>query len=89
MNTIEFISHLKSQVEVLKRNKKNIEQLREKILELDNNYKYIRKEKSENEYLFQDRLKKNEKTLVLKSKEIQNLKKNLLEKRKDVEKLDK
>lgn len=42
MNTNEFITHLKGQVEVLKKNKLVMEGLREKISELENNYKYLR-----------------------------------------------
>ena len=42
MNTNEFLMHLKGQVEVLKKNKLAMEGLREKIIELENNYKYLR-----------------------------------------------
>lgn len=42
MNTLEFITHLKGQVDILKRNKHHMESLREKITELENNYKYLR-----------------------------------------------
>lgn len=66
-----------------------MEQLKDKISELENNYKYLRQEKAENEALFEEKLRKNDKLIEAKGKEIQDIKKRILEKRKENDRLNK
>ena len=47
-----------------------MENLREKISDLENNYKYLRQEKAENEVLFSEKVRKNQKLIENKNKDI-------------------
>lgn len=45
MNNLAFIQYLKTQIQTLKKNKENLEQLQQSIFTLENNYSLIKQEK--------------------------------------------
>ena len=45
MNSQQFITHLQMQIDNLKKNKMNINNIRQKIIEMENNYELQRRER--------------------------------------------